>query len=344
MYLSELKSIIHAGYLIKMKLEDSDFWHYHVIDSVYNDIIAVKLRNTSEEARDLIQKPVLIKVACQNTEYVSTGTILDVSGSEPLHAKIKFTDVDKYTEKRRFERFLTNLGCNLKVAGEDYGTFSTIQNICFTGCYLNSNINCLPDSKIRMDIINNNNQVLSLNGKITRKDIQNNKFGYGIVFANNDNGSLQILKSFIESFEELELSMIKEWQHIICSPNADVPADLKVLIIDDIKFTRTYIRNSLAENGISNIFEASNGNEALQKISALDPDIITLDLSMPGIDGIETLKHIKSMGLKTRTIIISAFIDDNAKHTLLSLGAEAIIEKPFEQSQIINAVARILKE
>lgn len=106
---------------------------------------------------------------------------------------------------------------------------------------------------------------------------------------------------------------------------------IKVLIVDDTALYRKIIRDVLSDfNEVEVVGTAPNGKIALSKIDTLRPDMITLDQEMPEMDGIETLRQIKSLGKKVSVIMVSAYTTKGARITLqaLELGAFDFIAKP----------------
>lgn len=345
MYIEELKKILHEGFLLKTKIDENENWQYNIIYSIYNDMLVINLKNTIETASDLIGHNINLKIGCTEFEYISTGLILDINrNSCPVTAKIRLISAERYINKRRYERYLTNMGCNIKASGESIGTFSLASNISFTGGYIETNIDLSIDLDIKLDILTENNLILPLNGKVIRKDILNDKFGYGIVFKNNAEDKIKSLEDILHILEDFEFSILSVWQHQKYNLPDKNDSELKVLIVDDIKFTRIYLKNILETQGFRDIIEASNGNEAIQKAVIFNPDIITLDISMPGIDGIEALKHIKNSNCKAKVVVISAFIDEQTKEILTQLGVNYFITKPFEQLQVTETIKKIYEE
>ncbi|QQY80716.1 two-component system chemotaxis response regulator CheB [Keratinibaculum paraultunense] len=112
---------------------------------------------------------------------------------------------------------------------------------------------------------------------------------------------------------------------------------IKLMIVDDSLFMRRILRDALKEDDdIIVVGEARNGKEALEKIPILKPDVITLDIEMPIMDGITTLKHIVDK-YSIPVVMISSLTEDGAYHTLkaLEIGAIDFITKPkniFEMS------------
>jgi len=106
---------------------------------------------------------------------------------------------------------------------------------------------------------------------------------------------------------------------------------LKILIVDDAITYRHAIKDALATfPNVEVVGTAANGQQALAKVERLNPDIVTLDIEMPIMDGIETLKALKAGGRKVQTIMVSAHTERGAKVTMeaLALGAFDFITKP----------------
>lgn len=114
----------------------------------------------------------------------------------------------------------------------------------------------------------------------------------------------------------------------------------RVLIVDDASFMRKMLKEILEKNGYEIAGEAENGNEALDKFKELNPDIVTLDITMPGIDGLAALKIIKEENPRTVCIMCSAI---NAKDTLitaLKYGADDFVVKPFQPERLLEALRK----
>lgn len=114
-----------------------------------------------------------------------------------------------------------------------------------------------------------------------------------------------------------------------------------VLIIDDSKTSRSVLRNILEENGYEVAAEAENGQEGYEKYCELKPDFVTLDITMPIMDGIETLSKIKEFDAKAKVIMVTAAGQKNKMLEAIRLGAAEFVTKPFETSQIINIIESI---
>lgn len=104
---------------------------------------------------------------------------------------------------------------------------------------------------------------------------------------------------------------------------------------------RTVLKNILAKSGYSNIIEAKDGNEALQKIEQEKPDVVLLDIIMPGLDGLGVLKSLRFK--QAKVIIISAVGQEKMISQAKELGASDFIIKPFESENVVKAVKKLLE-
>lgn len=115
----------------------------------------------------------------------------------------------------------------------------------------------------------------------------------------------------------------------------------KILIVDDAAFMRLSLRSILEKSEFTVIGEAENGEVALKKYKELRPDIVTLDITMPGMDGISTLKEIKKIDRNAKVIMISSMGQECfVKEAILS-GAKNFIVKPFTNDHVIKALEKI---
>jgi two-component system chemotaxis response regulator CheY len=117
-----------------------------------------------------------------------------------------------------------------------------------------------------------------------------------------------------------------------------VPA--RALIVDDSSLARAVIGDALTSNGIEVIGEAGDGISALEAYQRLQPDLVTMDLTMPGVDGLTALRSIMEVDPRARIVVISvAGQEDVVVHALQS-GAIGFLLKPFEPHQLIDLLRR----
>lgn len=116
----------------------------------------------------------------------------------------------------------------------------------------------------------------------------------------------------------------------------------KILIVDDSKFMRRIIRQAIEENGHEVIAEADNGQDGIESYKSYHPDIITMDITMGGKDGIMAVAEIKELNPDSKIIVVSALNENTIKLNENNLNADAFITKPFEKEDLINAINKIL--
>jgi len=112
----------------------------------------------------------------------------------------------------------------------------------------------------------------------------------------------------------------------------------KVLIVDDAAFMRGSLRMMLERNGFEVIGEAENGNIAVQKYTELKPDLVTMDITMPEMDGIGALKQIKQLDPSSKIIMISALGQESYVREAIILGAKGFVVKPFKEDAVVKAL------
>ncbi len=112
----------------------------------------------------------------------------------------------------------------------------------------------------------------------------------------------------------------------------------KVLVVDDAAFMRVTIKNMLAKNGFEIVGEAENGAVAVQKCKELEPDIITLDITMPEMNGLDALKEIMKMRPQTNVVMVSALGQEAMVKEAVLSGAKGFVVKPFKEDIIISAL------
>lgn len=114
-----------------------------------------------------------------------------------------------------------------------------------------------------------------------------------------------------------------------------------VVIVDDAAFMRLTIKNMLSKNGFNVIGEAENGAVAIQKCTELEPDIMTMDITMPEVSGIEALKEIMKTRPQTNVVMVSALGQEAMVKEAVMLGAKGFIVKPFKEDIIIAALSKL---
>lgn len=117
------------------------------------------------------------------------------------------------------------------------------------------------------------------------------------------------------------------------------------LLADDATFIRKLLRDMIEENEeFTVIGEARDGREAIEKAALLQPDIMTIDITMPEMDGLEALPEIVTKSPETKVIVVSALGDQEQVLKALRRGASDFIIKPFDKGRIYDVIDKILKQ
>lgn len=116
----------------------------------------------------------------------------------------------------------------------------------------------------------------------------------------------------------------------------------QVLITDDTAFMRMTLRNILEKNGYQVVGEAEDGQVAVDKYRELRPDLVTMDITMPRMDGITAIKKIMEIDAQAKIIVCSAMGQKALVIEALNAGARDFIVKPFQAERIVNALQKIV--
>lgn len=117
----------------------------------------------------------------------------------------------------------------------------------------------------------------------------------------------------------------------------------KVLIVDDSRTSRRMLKNILTANGHEVVGEAENGQIGYEKFIELEPDIVTLDITMPVLDGLGALEKIMTLNDKANVIMVTAAGQKNKMVEAIKHGATEFIQKPFEPEQILSVINNLVK-
>lgn len=115
----------------------------------------------------------------------------------------------------------------------------------------------------------------------------------------------------------------------------------KVLIVDDMAFMRLALRNILEKNGYEVLGEAKDGRMGVSLYKELHPDIVTMDITMPEMSGIEALIEIRKFDPQAKVVIISAMGQESFVIEAIEKGAKAFIVKPFKEDFVVEALTKV---
>jgi two-component system chemotaxis response regulator CheY len=116
----------------------------------------------------------------------------------------------------------------------------------------------------------------------------------------------------------------------------------KILIVDDAAFMRMMIKNILSKEGFEIVGEAENGEQAVTKYKELNPDLVTMDITMPEKDGISAVKDIMGINSGAKIIMCSAMGQQAMVIDAIQAGAKDFIVKPFQPDRVVEAVSKVL--
>lgn len=116
----------------------------------------------------------------------------------------------------------------------------------------------------------------------------------------------------------------------------------KILIVDDAAFMRMMIKDILTKNGYEVVGEATDGAQAIEKYKEHSPDLVTMDITMPEMDGITSLKEIKKFDPNAKVIMCSAMGQQAMVIDAIQAGAKDFIVKPFQADRVLEAISKAL--
>ncbi|HEY0343579.1 MAG TPA: response regulator [Solirubrobacteraceae bacterium] len=116
----------------------------------------------------------------------------------------------------------------------------------------------------------------------------------------------------------------------------------RVLVVDDAAFMRKVVSDALNGGGHEVIGEASNGVEAVARYQELQPELMTLDITMPEMDGLTALKEIIAIDPSARIIMCSALGQESKVLEAIKAGAKDFVVKPFKPDRVLDAVGKAL--
>ncbi len=115
-----------------------------------------------------------------------------------------------------------------------------------------------------------------------------------------------------------------------------------VLIVDDAAFMRLMLKDVLVKNGFEVVGEAENGLKAVEQFKELQPDLITMDITMPEMDGLSAVKEIIKLDSKARIVMCSAMGQQGMVIEAIQAGAKDFIVKPFQPDRVVAAVKKAI--
>jgi two-component system, chemotaxis family, chemotaxis protein CheY len=116
----------------------------------------------------------------------------------------------------------------------------------------------------------------------------------------------------------------------------------RIMVVDDNAFMRNNLKNVLKGAGFDVCAEASDGVEAVATYQTAKPDLVTMDITMPNMDGVQALKELKGLDPTAKVIMVSAMGQEALVVEAITSGAADFVVKPFEATRVVEAVNNAL--
>ena len=117
---------------------------------------------------------------------------------------------------------------------------------------------------------------------------------------------------------------------------------LKLLIVDDSNIIRSKITRTLSQHNMEVVATASNGEEAISLFAKTTPDVVTMDLTMPRMDGLECIRALRKLNSNVHILVVSALADKATAIQALKEGAQGFLCKPFSEADLTEAMDELL--
>ena len=116
----------------------------------------------------------------------------------------------------------------------------------------------------------------------------------------------------------------------------------KILCVDDAAFMRKMVKDTLSKAGYTDLYEAVDGADAVEKFGEISPDLVIMDITMPNMDGLEALKAIRAKDGNANVVMCSAMGQESMVMDAVRSGAKDFIVKPFKADRVLKTVTSIL--
>ncbi len=118
----------------------------------------------------------------------------------------------------------------------------------------------------------------------------------------------------------------------------------KIMIVDDSKTSRRILREILTDAGFEVLEDAANGEEGYLKYQELKPDLVTMDITMPKMDGIEALQLIRKADENAKVVMITAAGQKDKMMQAIKHGASEFIAKPYDAKEVVDLINKVLSD
>ncbi|WP_164668893.1 response regulator [Virgibacillus doumboii] len=118
----------------------------------------------------------------------------------------------------------------------------------------------------------------------------------------------------------------------------------RILIVDDANFMRVTLGSIVKKERHEVIGEAQNGEEAIKLYKEMKPDLVTMDITMPIMNGIDAIKEIMKIDSEAKIVVCSAMGQQKVVVEAIELGAKDFVVKPFDENRVLETINRVLHE
>lgn len=118
----------------------------------------------------------------------------------------------------------------------------------------------------------------------------------------------------------------------------------RILIVDDSKTSRKFLKNMLIGAGFEVVAEAIDGIDGIEKYKEFKPDVVTMDITMPNLDGIDAVTEIMRIDPEAKIIMVTAAGQKNNVVEALKRGAVDFVQKPFDAEVIVEVIKKAMEE
>ncbi len=118
----------------------------------------------------------------------------------------------------------------------------------------------------------------------------------------------------------------------------------KLMVVDDSNIIRNRIQRAYNADNFMLVASANNGVDAVEKFNTHNPDVVTMDLTMPQMDGLECIEQLVKINPDVRILVVSALSDKSTGIEALSLGASGFLCKPFSDDELMEALHELVSD
>lgn len=118
----------------------------------------------------------------------------------------------------------------------------------------------------------------------------------------------------------------------------------RVMVVDDSRIVQLQLKKILADTEYQIVACCQSGEEALEKYSEIEPDLVTMDILMPGIDGLETARQLLKEHPHARILMVSSLAYEDTINQANDVGVKGFVYKPFERSQILESMSNVFRD